>query len=454
MTDGLPAGWTVATLGDLCEVNPRNYSVPADDDELVSKVPMAAVEAETGRMDPSETIRYRDRKSLTPFEDNDVLFAKVTPCMENGKIALADGLHNGKGVGSTELYVLRSLGAIEPKYLMYYLLQPGVRKRAAESMTGAVGLRRVPKNYLANLKIPVPSLAEQRRIVSTLDAFLDRVDAAMSSIDDVKRKIKQCVDSTVDRNFNELTEKKRIGDLFKVAVGTTPSRSRSDLWEGDIPWVSSGEVSFGRISDTREKISEEGLGRRETRLHPPGTVLLAMIGEGKTRGQVAILDIHAAHNQNCASIRVSESGYLSEFVYWYLFSRYEHNRRAASGGNQPALNKAKVEDILIPVAQVELQRQIVSQIEGVVDRLSRIQSSVNDIEKKAEALRISILAAAFKGELAVRDRREGLVEIALAEIRGEVMDGRRGMVLSGRDREFVPAGQSPALLAIQEELPL
>ncbi|MGZ3382969.1 MAG: restriction endonuclease subunit S, partial [Isosphaeraceae bacterium] len=98
-----------------------------------------------------------------------------------------------------------------------------------------------------------------------------------------------------------------IGQLFDVFVGATPSRGNPGFWNGDIPWVSSGEVAFGRIRDTREKITNEGLGNPQTRLHPAGTVMLAMIGEGKTRGQAAILDIPAAHNQNCASIRVSDT---------------------------------------------------------------------------------------------------------------------------------------------------
>jgi hypothetical protein len=103
------------------------------------------------------------------------------------------------------------------------------------------------------------------------------------------------------------------------------------LWDGDIPWVSSGEVAFNRIKATRETIAPSAVSGGK-RLHPPGTVMLAMIGEGKTRGQTAILDIEAAHNQNCASIRVSETRILPEYVFAFFKERYLETRRGSSGG--------------------------------------------------------------------------------------------------------------------------
>ena len=159
MTD-LPIGWAWVTVGEVCDINPRFFDDVPGDDELISKVPMAAVEAESGRLDPSELVEYGSvkGKSLTPFQENDVLFAKVTPCMENGKIALARDLHGGRAVGSTELFALRSRGAVVPSYLMYFLLQKSVRKEAERAMTGAVGLRRVPRNFLSSIPIPLPPL--------------------------------------------------------------------------------------------------------------------------------------------------------------------------------------------------------------------------------------------------------------------------------------------------------
>ena len=111
----------------------------------------------------------------------------------------------------------------------------------------------------------------------------------------------------------------KIGAVFGVYVGATPSRKEPLYWGGKIDWVSSGEVGFCRIKNTREHVTDEGLNNTSTEIHPPGTVMLGMIGEGKTRGQSAILDIPACHNQNTAAIRVSETDCSPEFLYHYFF---------------------------------------------------------------------------------------------------------------------------------------
>ena len=116
-----------------------------------------------------------------------------------------------------------------------------------------------------------------------------------------------------------------MGQWFDVYVGATPRRTREDYWNGEIAWVSSGEVSFNRIKETRETITAEGLKNSSTDLHPPGTVLLGMIGEGKTRGQVSILDIPACNSQNSAAIRVSEAGASPEYVFYYLWGQYRED---------------------------------------------------------------------------------------------------------------------------------
>lgn len=118
------------------------------------------------------------------------------------------------------------------------------------------------------------------------------------------------VGSKLGNDIPETWSREFIGHVFSVHVGATPSRKNGKFWNGDIFWVSSGEVAFCDIHKTEETITSAGYENSSTEIHPPGTVLLAMIGEGKTRGQAAILRIPAAHNQNTAAIRVSEVGLL------------------------------------------------------------------------------------------------------------------------------------------------
>ena len=190
-----------------------------------------------------------------------------------------------------------------------------------------------------------------------------------------------------------------LGEVFGVYVGATPSRKEAAYWNGSIPWVSSGEVAFCRIGKTTETISDAGLRNASTRLHPPGTVLLGMIGEGRTRGQAAILDIEACNNQNCAAIRVSESEYPPEYVYWYLQAVYEQTRTASAGNNQPALNKDRVQRLPIPLAPPEEAAQVVRAIESRLEPLQHLEAEVLSAHKLLGRLDARILEQAFRGEL-------------------------------------------------------
>jgi type I restriction enzyme, S subunit len=170
MPEILPTGWVKTTLGEVCSINSRTEIPNVPDDTLVSFVPMSAVEEETGRLDPSDVRSVGSvRKGYTPFRENDVLFAKITPCMENGKVALATGLNNALGYGSTEFFVFRPREGVLPRFILYFLLQPSFRKDAERQMTGAVGQKRVPLNYLAGYEFLLPPTPEQARIIETLD---------------------------------------------------------------------------------------------------------------------------------------------------------------------------------------------------------------------------------------------------------------------------------------------
>lgn len=180
MSEGLPKGWVKTTLGEVCAINPRTLPevLPPDYTE-VSFVPMAAVEEESGRLDASQIRPLAAvRRGYTAFKENDVIFAKITPCMENGKIALAKGLKNGLAYGSTEFFVFRPYKGLLPRFLLYFLLQPSLRNAAERQMTGAVGQKRVPSNYLFTYEFVLPPVREQKRIVAKLDAAFLRLERA------------------------------------------------------------------------------------------------------------------------------------------------------------------------------------------------------------------------------------------------------------------------------------
>ncbi len=188
--------WNFTSIGTVCDINPKTVLPDFSDDSIVSFLPMPTVEAETGAFSP-ETVEYKKvKKGYTKFQNNDVLFAKITPCMENGKSCVVRDLIQGVGFGSTEFHVLRCHAGMLPEYVFYFVVQKVFRSKAISFMTGAVGQKRVPADYLRDCEIPVPTLAEQERIVAEIESRFERADALETAVDRAlndAEKLKQAV---------------------------------------------------------------------------------------------------------------------------------------------------------------------------------------------------------------------------------------------------------------------
>ncbi len=179
----LPHDWQSVKLREICELNPRRPAISRADDALTTFVPMPAV-AEAGKGIAKLQLRpFREvRKGYTYFGEGDVLFAKITPCMENGKHAIARGLTDGIGFGSTEFHVLRAGTRVTPVWIHFFISQPEVIQNATAHFTGAVGQQRVPEEYLAELDFPLPPLIEQQRITARLRVELEAVAQARAAV--------------------------------------------------------------------------------------------------------------------------------------------------------------------------------------------------------------------------------------------------------------------------------
>jgi type I restriction enzyme, S subunit len=165
-----------------------------------------------------------------------------------------------------------------------------------------------------------------------------------------------------------------LGDIARISSGGTPDRSKPEYWGGDIPWVTTGKIQFNTITDTAEKITAVGLRNSAAKLFPPGALLMAMYGQGKTRGQVAKLAIEAATNQACAAIKLTD-GHDSDFYFQYLSSQYEQLRELGNAGTQKNLSGGIIKGVEVPVPPYDEQcriAQILSTWDQAIETAERL----------------------------------------------------------------------------------
>ena len=203
------SSWENGILMDFCKINPKKINTKEfDDDMIVSFIPMPCVSDIWGKIVKKELRKLGEvKKGYTNFFEGDVLFAKITPCMENGKSAIVDKLENDIGFGSTEFYVLRcDENKLNNKYLHYFVRQKTFRDEAKGEMTGAVGQQRVPKTFLENYKMKVPTIKEQQEIVNILDKLL----AKYNKIKNLEQQLEKI----------ELLKKAILAKAFRGELGT------------------------------------------------------------------------------------------------------------------------------------------------------------------------------------------------------------------------------------------
>ena len=189
----VPDGWIWCKLGEVCENNPKSTNLSDFDQSLPTTfVPMTAVDQIEGTIKTPEILPLgKARKGHTQFIENDVIFARITPCMENGKAAIAKNLENGLGFGSTEFHVIRPPDEILPEYIFYFIRQVSFRNKASAHFTSTVGQMRVPKAFMLAASFPFPPLNEQHRIVAKLETLLAQVNRSKDHLVNVPPLIKR-----------------------------------------------------------------------------------------------------------------------------------------------------------------------------------------------------------------------------------------------------------------------
>jgi type I restriction enzyme S subunit len=471
LSDDLPEGWVQTYIGDVIRIQ-NGYAFPSKDFRnrgvpLIRQTNLAGNHVSLDKcvyLDPS----YLSSKSDFILCSGDTLIGMSGSI---GKLCTYDLEQPGLQNQRTGKIIQRIPNLIDSRYTFHFF---ATLEQVLLTRGKGLGVSNVSASDIEALPFSFPSLPEQRRIVAKIEELLKHVNASRDHLAKVPKILKafrqsvlaaacsgrltedwrekhsdiepatdllprikkrrlESAETNKDRTqvlmtfepgilepsdeglqFSDIPESWtacRIGAIGLVCNGSTPSRQHPAFWAGNISWVSSGEVRNNIISESRERITKEGYESSSVRLLPRGTVLIAMIGEGKTRGQSAILDIEATINQNIAAI-ILDHGLINPKYLWRWFQlQYEATREEGSGTGPQALNCQRVRELPFIVPPFTEQDEIVRRVEALFKLADKIEKRVEVATKRANKLTQAILGKAFRGELVPTEaelaRREG-----------------------------------------------
>lgn len=365
-------------------------------------------------------------------ESNDVLLNITGASI--GRVTTAPAELAGARVNQ-HVCIIRTVDGIVPKFVAGYLASPDMQSFITEEHYG-VTRPALTKEMVQEIKIPIPPQAEQRRIVTKIGMLSQRSKHANDHLSHLSRLIEKYRQSVLDKAFraDNFTDEQGwskipLEQVASVGTGATPKSGDPRYYDGSIPWITSGAVNQGRITRAQKSITELALKETNCKMFPAETIVMAMYGEGLTRGKVALLGIDAATNQAIAAIQIKSNQIGTSFLLWFLHSRYLHLRDQAAGGVQPNLNLGIVKRTEVPCPPMEIQEQVVAGIEVAMAWIDRIAAEATCARKLIEHLDQAILTKAFRGQLVPQDPNDEPASALLERIRGEkdgAVQPRRG----------------------------
>lgn len=439
----LPAGWAVHPIGELGRIVGGGTPKATDPANF-------AESGGTPWLTPADLTGYRDKyilrgrrnlselglrsSSAVPLPPGTVLFSSRAPI---GYIAISAGqLATNQGFRS-----IIPGPRVSADYLYHYLR---FAKPIAEHLASGTTFAEISGSGLAKVPVILPPIATQAKLVEKVEAlnlvlrsssdrlatipallkkFRQSVLAAAcsgqltadwreghSTVEPVERllaRIRQhrkskpissppAMDEDVPRDWVLTT----VGQICAVATGATPLRTKSVYFGGDIPWITSSAVNDGTVTRASQFITELAVKETNAKVFPPGTLIVAMYGEGQTRGRVAELGIATATNQALAALLFDDvNEYCRAFVKLHFLKNYEEMRNLAAGGVQPNLSLGLIRDSELLLPPLDEQAEIVRRVESLFALADSIESRLAEATNQVERTTQAILAKAFRGEL-------------------------------------------------------
>jgi len=363
---------------------------------------MSAVDDVTGTIVQAEVRPFAQvRKGYTYFQEGDVLFAKITPCMENGKSAVATGLIDGLGFGSTEFHVLRPSGDVAPEWVWLFVRREDFRKAAKAAFRGGVGQQRVPAEFLQEAPIPLPLMAEQRRIVARIEELMSRVREAkrlrQQAREDAERLWQSVLAETFPRSGSDLPfgwRWVRLGEVAKLKNGR--AYRRSDWTNKGIPII-----RIQNLNDPKRPFNFWNGSLEGHVIVEHGTVLISWSGTPGTSFGAHLWERETGVlNQHIFRADIEKESILPKFLVHAVNAQLNLLVRSAFGGvGLRHVTKGQVEALLIPLPPLEEQRRIVAHLGAVQERIRALKAAQAETDEKLNQLEQSMLDKAFRGEL-------------------------------------------------------
>lgn len=381
--------WHKTTFGEFAEIQPQ---VRLEKGVDYSFIEMADVVPHTKSVVPTG-IRKWTGGGGTKFENEDVIFARITPCLEHGKTAKVNNLPNSRGFGSTEFLVFRSRNAIsDPDYIYYLACSPVIREPAIKSMVGASGRLRAQKTVVQNTAIHAPPIREQRRIASILSAYDDLIEnnrRRIQLLEQIARLLYKewfvhlrfpgHENVKIKNGVPDGWEKKTAFDVMDVLSGGTPKTNMPDYWGDEIPFFTPKDTTESPYVFLTEKmLTDAGLKNCNSKLYPKDTVFITARG---TVGNINCAAVSMAMNQSCYAL-VAKPPLNQVFLYFAIKEGVEQFRTRAVGAVFDAIIRDTFKLIPFVVPEEKLVRLFTNYARPI---LSQIHTLMNQTQKLAQA---------------------------------------------------------------------
>jgi type I restriction enzyme, S subunit len=466
----VPGNWVWTKVGKILYINPQRVDVKNLDDSLeCSFIPMNIVDSELGVVNECEIKPLGEvRKGYTNFIEDDVIFAKITPCMENRKSAIVPKLKNNLGYGSTEFHVFRTDSRyIYNKFIFYFVRSYEFISDATYAMTGAVGQQRVPKGFIEEYKIPLPPFAEQQRIVEAIESLFEKLDTAkelvQNALDSFENRISTILEQAIrghltgkwrlnNPNHSALAELEnlRINKEYKKDINDTIEFVVPETWQ----WASLGDL-IDLLSDYHANGSYETLKAHVELLDEPSyacmirttnfeknnfdtlmkyitkeayefmeksklfgdEILINKIGNAGSVYFMPKLHKPASLAMNLFMLRLNEN-VSSKYVYYHLLTGFSEKdiKQFVRGVTTKSIDKKSINSLKIALPPFAEQKEIVRILDNLLENEQRAKE-LSDVIEKIELMKKAILARAFHGELGTNNP----VEESAVELLKEVL---------------------------------